>query len=771
MRAQNLSASAQTPGSVTAELVTPTSYEQYLALTAPTDVAANEQYMAIADGNTLHAFDRAENVYRAYTHTEKVETLALDNAGNLYFLSALRLYKLPLQSLKNGAPQATQTGIVCNGFAVQGDTLCYYTSDRALKFYSLTADTELAEAQTELPLQSGTPLAFDRDSLYCVCENGENGYTVYAVNLETYGVKAITNFGEKLQSIAIASNLFCVSTQGGDFYSFNVTELKAGEQAEETDYIAKDESDYGALYAHGDGVYAVRNDVVRYFSASEAAFTDYEIGSSSPSVNRLSGASEVLLQENRLFIADGGNQRISVYDTETESFEEALNTDMPVSYLASYKNTLLIASERETAVYSLSSRTYGEELIKLEDATVEGSVIGVASVYGRYYVLTDDNYCYTLSNESGEWTWEETHKNTQILRATAFTADVYGSLYIAYDNDAVYRFTEKELLNAEADGVKILDGLREPHKIAVDYATDLYALKDGVLTKYSQNDGGMYALNTTYTPSYGLVKDETPFVNSFAFGVDSAFTYLLYEGDYIVKTDEMQIPEVNPIPVGNAAELVFGDSAADFTVVNVAIDSILIEFDVSLLEEATEFPYVAFERTQSLQTALKIGEEGDYSILAVAKERTGKYKTCLVLTSSCTSLERDAYRENYTEAQKGHLTSDVSLYKFPYLNETLTVSSIPRGTEVMLLGEVIKLDHAYYQISFTDENGNVKTGFVPKAYVTLFDGSTPIPETVIAGETETDADAVWRCAYIILGFAAIAILVDFLVLHKPKETE
>lgn len=768
---QNLPASAQTLGTVSAELVAPASYEEYLRLTAPADLASNENYMVIADGNSLYAYDRAGGIYREFVHTEPIEKVALDGEGNAYFLSALRLYKLSLQSLKSSIPQATETGIVCNGFSINDDVLCYYTNNRALIFYSLTNAEKLEEVTLDSALQDGSPLAFGKDSLYCVCENDANGYTVYAVNLETYGVKAITNFSEKLRSIAIASNLFCLSTQGGDFYSFNITELKAGKEAGETAYLTKDEGGYRALYAQDNAVYAVRNNTIRHYSAADALFTAYEIGASSPSANRLRDANEMLVEKNRLFIADNGNARISVYDTETETFEEALNVAMPASYLASYKNTLLIASENETAVYSLASRTYGEELIKIEDENIEGSIVGAASVYGRYYVLTEGNYCYTLSNESGEWTWEETRKNTQILRAMAFTADVYGGLYIAYDNDAVYRFTEKELTSATASGTKVLDGMQEASKIAVDYASNLYALSNGALTKYTQNDTGMYELNTEYTPSYGLVKDENPTMKSFAFGVDSAFTYLLYEGDYIVKTDEMQIPKVNPIPVGNAADLIFGDDTQNFTVVSVPLDSILIEFDVSLLQDANQFPYVAFERTQSVQTAMKIGEEGEYSILAIAKARTGKYKTCLVLTESCTSLAPAEYRTDYESPIVGHLTNDVSLYKFPYLNETLTVASLPRRAEIKLLGEIIQLDHAYYQISFTDENGNEKTGFVPKAYITLFDGSTPLPETVVAGAIQTDADAVWRCVYLILGFAAIAILVDFLILHKPKETE
>ena len=101
----------------------------------------------------------------------------------------------------------------------------------------------------------------------------------------------------------------------------------------------------------------------------------------------------------------------------------------------------------------------------------------------------------------------------------------------------------------------------------------------------------------------------------------------------------------------------------------------------------------------------------------------------------------------------------------------MTVETLQSGAKVTLLGEVTKLKRTYYEIAYTTENGEVKTGFVPKAYVNLFDGTSPTAQTVTYGETADDSDSVWRFAYIILGFGAIGILVDFLLLKKPKETD
>ena len=223
--AQNIPAFAQTQSEVaaefimplsnviTTELVAPTSYEQYLALTEPADVAATNNSVAIADGNTLYVFDRVDNLYREYEHAAPIDKVAFDGNGNLYFLSELYLYKLTPESLKN-SEKATPLNIACKGlFAIDGETLCYYASNNALKFYSLSTSQEIKEVPLGSPLQSESPLAFGKDGLYCVCESEteSNTYTMYAINLQTYGVTAITNVKEKLRSVTLANNLMCSS--------------------------------------------------------------------------------------------------------------------------------------------------------------------------------------------------------------------------------------------------------------------------------------------------------------------------------------------------------------------------------------------------------------------------------------------------------------------------------------------------------------------------------------------------------------------------------
>ena len=132
------------------------------------------------------------------------------------------------------------------------------------------------------------------------------------------------------------------------------------------------------------------------------------------------------------------------------------------------------------------------------------------------------------------------------------------------------------------------------------------------------------------------------------------------------------------------------------------------------------------------------------------------------------TLAGEDYKTDYTESKNGWLTNDVYLYKYPYLTTLLTVDELSRGAQITLLGEITQLDHDYYLVS-AEVDGVQKTGYVPKAYVTLFNGEPLQSETVIYGRNESNGDSVWRFAYILLGLSAVCILVDYLILRKKQD--
>ena len=152
-------------------------------------------------------------------------------------------------------------------------------------------------------------------------------------------------------------------------------------------------------------------------------------------------------------------------------------------------------------------------------------------------------------------------------------------------------------------------------------------------------------------------------------------------------------------------------------------------------------------------------------------EGSKSYSTALILKEYC---EREYSEEEYLKPPAGftdgtgYLTNEVSLYKYPYLTALLTVQKLDKNAAVTVLGEIDTLDYRYYYVSYTDENGAVKTGYVPKGYVTNFNGAPPDAETAEYGAADTDFDSLWRMCFLLLGCACICVLADYLILHKRK---
>ena len=56
LRAEKAAANSAQAGAADT-LISPQTYEEYLPLTAPMDIAVNERYSAIADGNEIFVYD------------------------------------------------------------------------------------------------------------------------------------------------------------------------------------------------------------------------------------------------------------------------------------------------------------------------------------------------------------------------------------------------------------------------------------------------------------------------------------------------------------------------------------------------------------------------------------------------------------------------------------------------------------------------------------------------------------------------------------------
>ena len=747
-------------------LMLPTSYEEYLSLNAPSDIAVSENFFAVADGNEVYIYDRAEEEYHTYTHSfnndpflNTVAKLQFDEAENLYFLDQRRLFVLENEKLVEAeTASAIKTDFSCSTFLLEKGVL-YFTDIKAGT--TCLSQTSLIALIPSEPIQvlvkeglKNTTLAFWNAELYFT--NKEIFATsIYKFNPATASELHLNEIrvGElksgDIHSLSVAGGVLAFSTNAKEFYAYSLPRVN------EDTLLFYESGGYTALTAFNGYFYTVDGKTVKQFSQESKAFTDYEISANSPAENRLSGAKEVFLYGDTLFIADNGNARISVFNTNENAFKTPITSTLSPSFMSADGKTLLLASEENASLISLSENDYGTELFALQ--RFAGKVKGVACVYGSYYIATEGYIYRVYQTDAGEWTVSETEKTA--FFPDLFTADAYGNLYTVQSN-TVFCFTEEQLLNPDGSGVKkCVLSLPTVEKIAVDYDQSVYILSGNLIRKFAGDI-------TIFDFSVPLVYTAETKLTAFAFGVEHNEAYLLFDGNYLTKTERLQLPTVKNIAVENADERIFSEETTEIEVVKTQKNALYIEFDLNALQGAEVFPYLSYNRSETEKTALKLDETEKYNLIAVFDEAENKYFTCLVLKSACTEMPASEYKTSYETAKTGYLTNAVSLYKFPYLCELLTAERLERGAEVKLLGEVEKLDHAYYLISYISANGEVKTGYIPQSYATPFDASPAQTEESGYGAAESNTDLVWRTAYLLLGLAAIGILVDFLLLRK-----
>lgn len=749
------------------ERIAPNTYEEYLRLEKPSCSAVCENYTAIADGNTIYVFDRDEGVYKAYTHgsgstQDQVKKMQFYNGNTLYFADNAtgdNLYKLNAETLETAIEIED---IACGTFLISGEDL-YFTNSSGSLFATTLQDAENETPKTPLLWDQVSSLAYYNDELYFVRLDSYL-HKINPRNVVTPDASK-TQFAtlSQVSSMTICEGALTYTTVGGALYSYNLADLT------ETGLLFHSENaGYTDVYPFGDSVYVTQTDAgtVKEYSVSQKAFSGYEISSNSSATHRLSQATDIALFGKELFIADNGNRRLSVYDSQSQKLTARFPLSTEADFIDADEKTVFTASKTELSVYSKS----GERLANFNN--FNGAIVGIADVYGVCYVATENNYFYALTQaENGEWAMQEV-KKTSTHPPQLLTADAYGNLYIKSGAYA-YAFTEIEFMQADGNGKKLLDSLPvDTRKIAVDYEGNLYALAE-IVYKYEKQANGNY-LQTAIDFPERFVYGEDNKITSLAFGIEENKAYLLYNGNYLVSTEKLALPTVTNIPVDNADENIFAETEAEFEIIKTKKNALLVAFDVEQLNGAKTYPYLSYQRSNAEKTALKIGEsaDGKYNLIAHFDGETSKYSTYLILKEYCETLSADDYRVEYAESEQttAWITNSLSLYKFPYLcSELIVTQTIPRGAKVTLLGEIGKLDHAYYRVVYTDENGNSKTGYIPKSYCSTFDASPKDSTTTVVGSEESNRDAVWRLTYILLGFSAVCILTNYLILRKKKD--
>ena len=440
-------------------LALPTSYEQYLTLSSPSDIAVSERYLAIAEGSTIYLFDREEEIptYHTYDHAPahnkaQISKIQFSDNEELFFSdSLLGFYELDLSDLSALKPVSDTSLTSLSTFYLEKDTVFEVSVVNGTTTY-LSAPISDPKTATSFANDDNTitpQLSYANGRFYSAVGALVTAYS-YSETEQIYkatgnyplqpgltGLKAISVVGDSLYySVSRSSSTVSDGLYRCDLTSTGYNPLLTG-------------SGYGALTSYDGKLYAVKNNAVMEYDLGDGTGfekTNYEISSASDSVNRLSAATDIACTRDLLVVADKGNKRISVAVLKCEENGVCISDISVVSCIDSNEQPFapdLIATDGEiVAIASLDEKESCIYIYHIGNNTfsechpIDDLIVDIACVNGACYYITVSGRgkaaegCNIIS--------------CQDSLPAALTADEDGTLYVVDQTGHVWTFSEEE---------------------------------------------------------------------------------------------------------------------------------------------------------------------------------------------------------------------------------------------------------------------------------------------------------------------------------------
>lgn len=703
-------------------LFLPESFEQYLPLSTPAGIALSESYIAVADDNVLFIYDRAAERYERYEHTYTsanyksiITGLQISSDGNLYFSD--QHGKLFYFDFKTRTAEEQSSLSSCFAFVVSGNTL--YLASVALNMTTIYAIPDQGNGKLGTPKQvatidsmNTTPCMFVYEgSLSCAVGNRIYIYT--ESEGEYLGTEKLFSGEHPISNLGSV----CVF-QEEVYFTVNASRTEAN-GLYRTDFSSDCElilpgNNFRTLSTYNDSLFCVTGSTVRELQLGESGipnFTGYEIGSASSSYNRLSGATQIVRAGNLIVTADCGNERVSVYDTEKESF-----TLLPcgvASAVATDGNLIAAGVDSEILLYRKG------ETQPFYTHTASEKIVGLAVVYNRCY--------YVTASACGE----AAEGNREIKRlnySTGLTSDFYGNLYVSDAEKNVTKYTETEFTDISAEGTLLPWTLPDgATSLRADYMGNIYCLSGGSIFRNG--------IQVSDALGEELVCDAKPAV-SLALGFEDRGVYLLHS-DYVVYTTALEVANLSQIKTGNVFDSIKkAPSHEELTLCDVPTGTEGIRIDLSKLSaESESFAYLGYLRSVGGRGVL-LGSTKDFALVALYENHD--YQTLLIPTEVSINVPLAWEEKTPTTV---YLTNDVALSRYPCILDALTVQTLYRLSSVTLLAEIRSEEDKGFDFGYVELKDGTR-GYVPLSYLTESQPLDTEPEAYRLGYLKKNADGV-----------------------------
>ncbi len=711
----------QAEGEAALSLLLPETYEQYLELTAPSDIAVSDEYIAIADmpasGNSvIYLLDKAgaEPKYRVYTHssTNKLSSLNLYKAADktyLFFLdtnntpyyidcSAQTLVSASVDAFSaysmifsgNDIFYAKQTGTSANIFhasvAYDGDVFSFDTDDVSINQSALNTNA------VAFSVYNGTVyLSADKTIYTCTpAAITQNDSTEYSVS-------GFAIIGTNEHDIIYAS-------QDKHLYFRDADERR--------------DADYSIVKLYANDVYITADNSILRYSLQSSSFTNYLIGKYSDRENRLNAASDLSVYGGNLVVADTGNDRLSLIrggSVKTLSFNDAL-------LVCAGSDNVLAVSATGTFL-----STYNGAMQKIEEAPTD--IVAVSYAFGVYYLIDQNGDTCAIDGATGAVQAGTPH----ISDPVSIAADLFGNIYVLNTSGHVNRYTVQSFLSDGSASTRIVSFAETPLRIFTDYEGNVFGLTAAGILAFDADTKTISSVQLPFADAVFSAAAKT--ARSAAFDFESGEVYVLSDG-FIVKAD---LGANAPASLKNIAadglHAALHGSAADTVgrLVTVPAGSVAVQLDAgAVTQSAAVLPYADYERVEIARTGVKICDTAAGTIVAFYEYTPAasaganperEYTLCLILGNT-------APAGGYYTAQSygARTTNDISLLRFPTMhvgNSDNAIARLAKGTGVTVLGKVslpasaqggFGLDTDYAYVSASVDGEKTVYGYIPLGY-------------------------------------------------------
>lgn len=621
--------------------------ENYIQFTNPTLMAKSDTLMAVLDGSAIRVFD---NDYAEIGQINSSTDNMVIMGDSIYITTSNILNRYKIVSGKILEPTKVTENTIYRLFADK--TNVYYVAiDNALYRYDGEKSTKISVDPINYIIDCSLAA---NDGIVYSYKNGE----MSVAGMDTWktvatGESKISKF-YVLDGVPITLSEDSLTISKGDKKITSDTELD--------------------LYVSGDKIFALNN--------ADKSVTEYDkdlnkiskIGSMGNETNRLNSPNAIASGDSKLFIADNGNKRVSIYNTLNGEYS-VVPVSRAVDKIVATANGFATYSKANSKIYIYNLNK--NEYMLTKELTTDSELYDIAAWNSAILGLKRDGNVFNYSSPND-------------------TASLHGAthLYINYKTSVLYiasptRLTRKNLLTGAAQSYTHSETFSD---FAVDYGGNIYFLSNGQIKRFTAS-GNTLQLDSEYTLT-GL-------------GSDFSATLSALGDMYFTDKNAHKILKINASNIDAVSDKTYTPpTESEYNV----IKGITLEGGAGL-----------YTTPGNEETLITLSKSTRFLALASVTHENNEYyygfnysdsEYYYILKSSVTLLDCTEYDKNYPK-YNSLIATGVNIYAFPYNSATVT-ATIDISTRLTLINNVANSTGetwGWYKVSYVVD-GETRVGYV-----------------------------------------------------------